>query len=93
MSIRGRIARQFPRLAGLMKACGYDFKHCILCGKEGKPQDMDNFTHCGNYGCQGIYCNDCYGELNNICTICMNPVDYGDLSDASEEVRFVSSYG
>ena len=88
MSIRGRIVRQFPCLGKLVRLSGYDFKNCILCGAEGRPQDMDRFTHCANYGCNTVYCNECYEELNNLCTVCMNPVDYGDLSDASEEVRF-----
>ena len=92
MSIRGRIVRQFPCLGKLVKLNGYDFKNCILCGKEGRPQDMVNFTHCANYGCDTIYCNECFEELNNLCTVCMNPVDYGDLSDASEEVRIHSEW-
>ena len=32
-----------------------------------------------------IYCMDCFTDINNLCTVCMSPVDYGDLSDMSEE--------
>ncbi|KAL8604455.1 hypothetical protein ACOMHN_042284 [Nucella lapillus] len=85
MSIKGRIARQFPSMERLMSWCGYKFKHCIVCALEGKPEDMDNFTHCTNYGCTAVYCNTCFDDMGNMCTLCMNPVDYGDLSDASEE--------
>jgi hypothetical protein len=33
----------------------------------------------------GVYCYECYDDLNNMCTVCMNPIDYGDVSDMSEE--------
>ena len=32
-----------------------------------------------------VYCNECYADLNNLCSACLNPVDYGDFSDVSEE--------
>ena len=32
-----------------------------------------------------VYCSGCYEALNNMCTVCMRPVDYGDASDESEE--------
>ncbi|XP_060066369.1 DC-STAMP domain-containing protein 2-like [Ylistrum balloti] len=60
-------------------------KSCLCCGKEGRKTDYDNFIHCVNAGCDGLYCTLCFSDLNNMCTVCMNPVDYGDLSDFSEE--------
>ena len=33
----------------------------------------------------GVYCRACYEDINNMCTACMKPVEYGDLSDIDEE--------
>ena len=86
MSIRSRIVRQCPCLGKILRSFGYEFKNCIMCCQEGKPQDMDNFVHCSNDDCSAIYCLSCFEDLNNHCTMCLNPVDYGDISDQSEEV-------
>ncbi|XP_025077532.1 DC-STAMP domain-containing protein 2-like isoform X2 [Pomacea canaliculata] len=87
LSVRSRLVRQCPALGRLLKFLGYDRKMCLLCGAEGRVSDMDNFIHCSNHGCEAVYCQQCYDDLNNLCTVCMNPVDYGDISDASEEIQ------
>lgn len=36
--------------------------------------------------CMAIYCVECFQDLDGTCPICMQPVDYGDFSDISEEL-------
>ncbi|XP_063953393.1 DC-STAMP domain-containing protein 2-like [Lytechinus pictus] len=74
-----RICRLFLGL------CGYDRKFCIECGLPGKPDDQTNFRDCGTPDCDAIYCLECIAEINNMCTLCMGPVEYIDYSDLSEE--------
>ena len=33
-----------------------------------------------------VYCKGCFAEMNNMCTACMKPIDYGDMSDVSQEL-------
>lgn len=40
---------------------------------------------CGNGSCKGVYCSHCFVDINNKCTLCSNPIDYGDITDISEE--------
>lgn len=61
-------------------------KFCLVCAKPGFQDDFDTFKHCQTPGCKGIYCEDCFRDLNNMCTICMHPIEYGDMSDLSEEL-------
>ncbi|KAG6459400.1 hypothetical protein O3G_MSEX011356 [Manduca sexta] len=35
--------------------------------------------------CPGTYCCSCFAEIGQLCTICLSPEDYGDLSDVSLE--------
>ncbi|CAH1790156.1 unnamed protein product [Owenia fusiformis] len=84
-SIKSRLSHQFPLIGKLMKCFGYERKFCLSCGAPGKLSDYEGFKHCDNQDCDAVYCNDCFEELNNICTVCMKPVDYGDYSDFSEE--------
>ncbi|XP_050400899.1 DC-STAMP domain-containing protein 2-like [Patella vulgata] len=85
ISLKARLALQFPFLGKVMKFFGYEKKMCLSCAKEGRLQDYDNFQHCDSPGCDAVYCLECFADLNNICTVCMNPIDYGDNSDISEE--------
>ncbi|XP_069113575.1 DC-STAMP domain-containing protein 2-like [Argopecten irradians] len=85
VSLRGKLAAKYPLAGKLFRYLGWDRKACICCGREGRKEDHDNFQHCVNAGCNGIYCHVCFSDLNNMCTVCMNPVDYGDFSDFSEE--------
>ncbi|ESP05583.1 hypothetical protein LOTGIDRAFT_103236 [Lottia gigantea] len=85
-SLKARIAIQYPRIGKVMKFLGYKQKACINCGTEGKEKDYENFHHCEGPGCNAVYCLDCFVDLNNICNICMNILDYGEDSDISEEL-------
>ena len=33
-----------------------------------------------------VYCKGCFAEMNNMCTACLKPIDYGDMSDVSQEL-------
>lgn len=41
---------------------------------------------CASPDCAAEYCNDCFLQLKDTCPICMNPVEYDDVSDISEEL-------
>ncbi|XP_052098978.1 DC-STAMP domain-containing protein 2-like [Mytilus californianus] len=84
-SIKGKLAAKYEICRKLLKYLGWEQKACLSCGREGRIADMENFYHCVNGDCRAVYCCDCYDDLNNMCTVCMNPIDYGDLSDYSEE--------
>ncbi|CAG5132395.1 unnamed protein product, partial [Candidula unifasciata] len=83
ISIISRLQAQFRICKILCRLLGRRRKHCLSCGKEGKVEDLDNFIHCDN--CKSPYCNECFIALGNVCTACMNPVDYGDSEDMSVE--------
>ncbi|XP_062576153.1 DC-STAMP domain-containing protein 2-like [Saccostrea cucullata] len=85
ISIRSRLMAQFPLCRRFFSFLGFKRKHCLSCGNEGRFDDNVNFHHCQNKDCEAVYCLDCFTDLNNMCTVCMNPVDYGDHSDISEE--------
>ena len=47
------------------------------------------FEMCESVGCVcfvAVYCKGCFAEMNNMCTACMKPIDYGDMSDVSQEL-------
>lgn len=54
---------------------------CMVCGRFYNGE----MVSCMRPGCVGKYCGECFKELDNKCTICMEPMDYGDFSDVSEE--------
>nr|KAI8755460.1 DC-STAMP domain-containing protein 2-like [Biomphalaria glabrata] len=83
MSLISRLETKYAFFRKLVRLFGRKRKHCLSCGHEGKESDMTNFTHCAN--CNMPYCNDCFTALGNVCTACMNPVDYGDQDDVSVE--------
>ncbi|XP_055913918.1 DC-STAMP domain-containing protein 2 [Eupeodes corollae] len=58
-------------------------KACNICGTPLKGEESS--VNCQQIGCSGMYCAECFGEMNNICCLCQKPVDYNDLSDISEE--------
>lgn len=41
---------------------------------------------CQNHGCLGEYCMNCYSDMKKICLLCMDPLEYENLSDLSDEV-------
>jgi hypothetical protein len=58
---------------------------CILCGEVVRERSIEQLIKCQKPNCSGQYCTSCYRDLNNMCTICMQPTEYGDLSDESIE--------
>ncbi|XP_078033110.1 uncharacterized protein LOC144467953 [Augochlora pura] len=60
-------------------------KTCLLCSAV-ERSDIDPHIKCPTPGCVGLFCPPCFADLQNICTICRSPIDYGDLSDLSEEL-------
>lgn len=58
---------------------------CVLCAQVFRPGDAVQPIRCATPGCAGIYCEVCFADLNNTCTICMDPIEYGDLSDVDVE--------
>ncbi|KAK2576099.1 hypothetical protein KPH14_007434 [Odynerus spinipes] len=57
---------------------------CLLCGAR-QRDDTNPHIKCPTPGCIGLFCMECFADLQNICTICRSPLEYGDLSDMSEE--------
>ncbi|XP_054713566.1 DC-STAMP domain-containing protein 2-like [Uloborus diversus] len=85
VSLIDRLSGQCKLFGRIVKAFGYERIFCVCCMEPGKPDDYTNFKRCSTSGCKGIYCYACFADINNMCTLCMKPVDYGDLSDFSEE--------
>ncbi|KPJ00014.1 DC-STAMP domain-containing protein 1 [Papilio xuthus] len=60
--------------------------NCLLCGTFEEPNKLDSkLVRCDTPKCPGVYCEHCFNDLGQLCTICLNPADYGDLSDVSLE--------
>ncbi|XP_070524132.1 titin homolog isoform X2 [Cardiocondyla obscurior] len=57
---------------------------CLLCGAV-ERYDQEPHIKCATPDCVGLFCIQCFADLQNLCTICRSPVEYGDLSDISEE--------
>ncbi|EFN71290.1 DC-STAMP domain-containing protein 2 [Camponotus floridanus] len=57
---------------------------CLLCGAV-ERSDQEPHIKCATPDCVGLFCIQCFADLQNLCTICRSPIDYGDLSDISEE--------
>uniref|UniRef100_A0A6P7GG43 Uncharacterized protein LOC114338663 n=1 Tax=Diabrotica virgifera virgifera TaxID=50390 RepID=A0A6P7GG43_DIAVI len=60
-------------------------KACLLCGKVFRESDAEKPIQCQTPECLGLYCAECFADLRNLCTVCLSPIEYGDLSDLSEE--------
>ncbi|XP_044264380.1 DC-STAMP domain-containing protein 2-like [Tribolium madens] len=58
---------------------------CLLCGEVFREPDDIKPIKCATPGCPGLFCKQCFEDLENLCTVCLSPIDYGDLSDISEE--------
>ncbi|KAL2719595.1 DC-STAMP domain-containing protein 2-like [Vespula squamosa] len=58
---------------------------CVLCGAV-QRDDVNPHIKCPTPDCVGLFCLQCFADLQNICTICRSPLEYGDLSDMSEEI-------
>ncbi|KAF2893369.1 hypothetical protein ILUMI_12803 [Ignelater luminosus] len=65
---------------------GSDYQDaCLLCGEVFREGDSAKPIRCAKPACLGIYCEQCFNDLQNLCTVCLEPIEYGDLSDVSEE--------
>ncbi|KAJ8970328.1 hypothetical protein NQ317_019608 [Molorchus minor] len=58
---------------------------CLLCGQVFRESDDKKPIRCQTPDCPGVYCEQCFADLQNLCTICLSPIEYGDMSDISEE--------
>ncbi|XP_026323167.1 DC-STAMP domain-containing protein 2-like [Hyposmocoma kahamanoa] len=59
---------------------------CLLCGTTELHGDPDTkLIRCQIPQCPGIYCRHCFFDIGELCTICLSPSDYGDMSDVSIE--------
>ncbi|KAE9542621.1 hypothetical protein AGLY_002532, partial [Aphis glycines] len=60
---------------------------CLLCGYKAKEIDLKSgeIVKCDNGNCKGVYCSKCFKDIDNKCTLCSNPINYGDITDISEE--------
>lgn len=67
----------------LNKCFGHNQKMCLLCGAVEK--DDNPHVKCHTTDCVGLFCIECFADLANLCTICKAPIEYGDISDISEE--------
>ncbi|XP_017783011.1 PREDICTED: DC-STAMP domain-containing protein 2-like [Nicrophorus vespilloides] len=58
---------------------------CLLCGEVFREGVGKKPIKCQTPDCPGIYCEQCFADLQNLCTVCLDPIQYGDISDISEE--------
>ncbi|XP_064074790.1 DC-STAMP domain-containing protein 2-like [Vanessa tameamea] len=60
--------------------------HCLLCKTFEELNDSDTkLTNCDKLNCPGVYCIRCFSDIGRMCTVCLSPKDYGDMSDISLE--------
>nr|XP_034837082.1 DC-STAMP domain-containing protein 2-like [Maniola hyperantus] len=60
--------------------------HCLLCNTSEVGNDSDTkLITCKMAKCPGVYCTRCFCNIGHLCTICLSPEDYGDISDISLE--------
>ncbi|XP_055538451.1 DC-STAMP domain-containing protein 2 [Wyeomyia smithii] len=57
-------------------------RRCILCSTKLIGDDM---VSCLRPGCIGVFCYECFLELQNVCSICSEPMALSDASDDSFE--------
>lgn len=54
---------------------------CLLCKINLVGMEK---VKCPTPNCIGLYCRSCYTTIK-FCSICLDPAEYGDMSDVSEE--------
>ena len=87
VSFLDRLCAQWVYIRIICKILGLygHHKYCQMCGTKVKADGSDQSVQCV-HKCGAIYCFDCLGEQNNICAVCMNPIDYSELGEVSEEL-------
>ncbi|XP_074653206.1 DC-STAMP domain-containing protein 2-like [Tubulanus polymorphus] len=91
ISFRSRMAAQFTICRKILAFYGYERKYCTSCSQPGMPYDKETFKHCNNDGCTSVYCLVCFGDLNNQCVSCLNPIDYSVINDNPLSEEYDSS--
>ncbi|KAF3430240.1 hypothetical protein E2986_05482 [Frieseomelitta varia] len=54
-------------------------KACLLCGAVERAEQL--LVKCPTPDCVGLYCTQCFVDLQNLCTICRSPMDYDIMVD------------
>ncbi|XP_060536244.1 DC-STAMP domain-containing protein 2-like [Cylas formicarius] len=54
---------------------------CLVCGEVFRDSDPQKPIRCHTPGCPGVFCVECFAELQNVCPICLAPIEYGDVED------------
>uniref|UniRef100_A0A8C4QGJ3 Dendritic cell-specific transmembrane protein-like domain-containing protein n=1 Tax=Eptatretus burgeri TaxID=7764 RepID=A0A8C4QGJ3_EPTBU len=80
------LATRIRFLRPLVAFMGTTTQYCLACGASATRANINTFQNCIKPGCKGFYCSDCFGKLGSKCTLCLNPLDYGDESGFSEVV-------
>ena len=52
----------------------YKQAHCLVCGSV----EDQTFRDCQTERCQGVYCGECYDDINRVCPICHLASEYSD---------------
>ncbi|CAG2061552.1 unnamed protein product [Timema podura] len=60
-------------------------KACLLCAHVVRESRGEILVCCPKPDCVGQFCQKCFSDLDNLCTVCLEPVQYGDISDVSIE--------
>nr|CAD7574516.1 unnamed protein product [Timema californicum] len=60
-------------------------KACLLCAHVVREGRGEILVCCPKPDCAGQFCQKCFSDLDNLCTVCLEPVQYGDISDVSIE--------
>ncbi|XP_063896030.1 DC-STAMP domain-containing protein 2-like [Helicoverpa armigera] len=87
LTFRQWVTRRVPfQCLRCLLGLGPSEDHCLLCGTTASSSDPDSrLTKCETPGCPGTFCISCFTDIGELCTICLSPADYGDLSDVSFE--------
>ncbi|CAK9303405.1 unnamed protein product [Gordionus sp. m RMFG-2023] len=93
VDIRDKLAMQYRCLRVLFKCLGYERKYCSTCCKPGHKNDNERFKECMNSTCLMVYCKECVAESNNICNLCLMPIepiegDHSEEIDSSDEEEY-----
>ncbi|KAJ1080717.1 hypothetical protein NDU88_000911 [Pleurodeles waltl] len=73
--------KEFACLKKLLPLIKSKKKYCLACGLACDPSNREFFLPCITPGCKGFYCKDCFGQLDNVCSICFGPLAYDNMAD------------
>ncbi|XP_059836005.1 DC-STAMP domain-containing protein 2-like [Hypanus sabinus] len=76
------LAARYKVFAWIAAFTGTYEEYCLACGRVMEGEESEMFVPCITPGCKGIYCEECYQHMNNICSVCMGPLAYqGDIDE------------